>query len=139
MGARVWWFAMGERYSDSGDSTEKNHLEECRQAAAERTRHNGQGLAMKDKVRVRADAEARAKLFREVEVSDTDPRPEGIQASVAVTGHSESSCWRSLLLISTSPVWLHGSKGTKTLNDRRSVRAQDFGFEHGAPTADGTD
>ena len=33
-------------------------------------------------------------------------------------------------------MWLLGSNGTKTPSDRRTFRAQDLGFEYGAPTAD---
>ena len=40
------------------------------------------------------------------------------------------------LLVSTSSVWLHGSKGTETPSDRRTFRAQDLEFEYGAPTED---
>ena len=43
------------------------------------------------------------------------------------------------LLVSTSSVWLHGSKGTENLNDRRTFRSPDLGFEYSAPTADHTE
>ena len=33
-------------------------------------------------------------------------------------------------------MWPLGSKGSQTLSDRRTFRAQDLGFEHGAPTTD---
>ena len=36
-------------------------------------------------------------------------------------------------------MWLRGSKGTTTLSDRRTLRAQDPGLEYGAPTAGGAE
>ena len=33
-------------------------------------------------------------------------------------------------------MWLHGSKGTKTVSDRRAIFAQDLGFTYDAPTTD---
>ena len=86
------WFDMGKGSSDSDDSTEKNHQEECRRAAAERTRRKEQGLAMKGKVHVLVDAKTRAKLLGEVEVPDIDTRPGDTEVSFTDTGHSESSC-----------------------------------------------
>ena len=44
--------------------------------------------------------------------------------------------WKGPLLVSTSSVWPHGSKGTKTLSDPRTFCAQDLGFEYGALTED---
>ena len=38
--------------------------------------------------------------------------------------------------LSTSPVWLRGSMGSKTQSDRRTYRAQDLGFERCTPTKD---
>ena len=117
------WFDMGEGPSDSDDSTEKKHQEECRRAAAERTRRNEKGLAMKDEVHVLVDAEARAKFLGEVEVSDIDPRPEDTEVSVTVTGYSEPSCWRGPLPVSTSSMSFHGSSASQTLSDRRTFPA----------------
>ena len=45
-------------------------------------------------------------------------------------------CWKGPLLVRTSSVWVHGSKGTGTLKDRRMFRAQDLGQRHDAPTTD---
>ena len=36
-------------------------------------------------------------------------------------------------------MWLHGSKGTRTLSDRRTFRAQELGFEYDARTEDYAD
>ena len=82
------------------------------------------------------DAGARAKLLGEVEPSDLDWSPWEIDIHVTVNGYSASSGWKGPLLISSSLVWLHGPKGTETLSDRRTFRAQDLGFEYGAPTED---
>ena len=65
----------GERFTDSDDSTEKHHQEECRRAAAERTKRLKQGLAMTGKVHWLIDAEARAELLGEVEPPDLDQFP----------------------------------------------------------------
>ena len=54
---------MGEVPSDSGDLTEKNHQEQCRRAATERTRRNKQGLAMKGEVQMPGDVGACAELL----------------------------------------------------------------------------
>ena len=62
-----------------------------------------------------------------------------IEIHVTVTGCGDSSCWKGPLLFSTSPVWLHGSKVAKTPSGRRTFRAQDLGFEYGAPTGDYAD
>ena len=35
-------------------------------------------------------------------------------------------------------MWFDGSKGTRTLSDRRTFRAQDLGSFHGVPTTDDT-
>jgi len=85
------------------------------------------------------DSGARAKLFGEGELSDLDHCQWEIHIRVTVNGYSESSCMKGPLLTSTSSVWHHGTKGTKTFSDRRSFRAQDPGFEHGAPTAGGAE
>ena len=83
---------LGEGASDSGDSTEKHHQEECRRAAAERTKRHKQGLAMMGKEYWLVDAEARAKLLGEVEPPDPDQPPWGIEIHVTVTGYNEFSC-----------------------------------------------
>ena len=67
------------------------------------------------------------------------PRPGG--GVVILTGKSgtqEFSCRGARQLhVSTSSVWLNGTKGSKTLKDRRTFRAQELGQRHGAPTTDG--
>ena len=81
------------------------------------------------------DAEARAKLLREGELSDLGPSPSKIH--VTVNGHSQPICWGARQLqVGTSSEWLYGSKGSGTLKDRRTFRAQDLGSFHGAPTED---
>ena len=52
---------LGEKSSDSGDSTEKHHQEECRRAAAERMKRHRQVLVVKWSTLV---------LNREVECSE---------------------------------------------------------------------
>ena len=130
---------MGEGPSDSGDSTEKHHQEECRRAAADRTRRHKQCLAMTGKGHWLVDAEARIKLPGEVEPPDLDQFPWEICFHVTVTGYNEPSCWYGPLLVCTSPVWLLGSKGSQSPSGARTFRAQDPGFEYGAPTADGAE
>ena len=127
---------LGGESSYSGDSTEKYHQEKCPCARAEETERTREGLAMTGKDYFLVDAEARAKLPREVELSDLDHSPWEIVTYVTVNGYSKSSCWKGPLLASTSSVWLHGSKGTKTLSGRRKFRAQDLGFFYAAPTID---
>ena len=109
---------LGEGSSDSDESTEKQHQEECRRAAAEQTKRLRQGLAMTGKRYWFVDAGARAKLLGEVGLSDLDQSPCEIDIHVTVNGYSASFCWKGPLLVSTSSVWLHDSKGTKTLSDR---------------------
>ena len=82
------------------------------------------------------DAEARAKLLREEEMSDLDHSPWKIDTHVAVNGYSQSPCWIGPLLVRTSSVWVYGSKGTKTLSDRRTFHAHDLGSFHAAPATD---
>ena len=82
------------------------------------------------------DAGARAELLQEVELPDQDHATCEIDMHVAVNGHSALSWWKAPLVVSTTPVWLRGSKVTETLSDRRTLRAQDLGFEYGAPTED---
>ena len=80
------------------------------------------------------DAEARAKLLREGELPDLDPSQWEIEIHVTVNGYSRHSCWSARQLqVSTSPVWLYGSKGSGTPKDRRTFRAQNLGSFH-APT-----
>ena len=85
------------------------------------------------------DAGARAKRLGEVELSDIDHPPCEIDINVTINGYSAPSCWKGPLIVSTSSVWLNGSKGTKTLSDCRAFRAQDLGFEYSAPTKDYAD
>ena len=127
---------QGEGPSDSGDSTEKRHQEKCLRARAEETVRHRQGSAMTGKEYLLVDAEARAKLLPEGELSDLDPSPWEIEIHFTVSGYSQSSCWGARQLhVSISSVWLDGSKGTRTLSDRRTFRAQDLGFLHGTPDA----
>ena len=93
-----------------------------------------QGSAMTGKDYLLLDAEARANLLREGELCALAHSPWEIDIHVTDNGHSQSSCWKDPLLASFSSVWLHGSKGTRTLSDRRTFRAQDLGSFHGAPT-----
>ena len=88
------WFDMGldEGSSESDDSTEKHHQEECRRAAAERTKRLKLGLAMTGKEYWLAGAKARARPIGEVEPSDRDQSPWEIFIHFTVTGYSESSC-----------------------------------------------
>ena len=79
------------------------------------------------------DAEARSELLREKELPDLDHSPWEIGIHVTVNGYDQSSCWKGPLLVRTS---FHGSKGTRTLKDRRIFRAQDLGQRHDAPTTD---
>ena len=130
---------LGEGPFDSGDSNEKHHQEKCRRAAAEQAKRHRQGLDMTGKEHWLVDAGARAKLLGEVEVPDLDQSPCEIDIYVTVNGFSASSCWKGQLIISTSPLWLHGFKGTKILSNRRTFRAQDLGFEYVAPTEDGAE
>ena len=69
-----------------------------------------------------------------MEPPDLGQSPWEIDIHVTATGYSASTCWKGPLTVSTSSVWLRGSKGTKTLSDRRTFRAYDLGFQHGAPT-----
>ena len=69
------------------------------------------------------DAGARAKLLEEVKPPDLDQSRWEIDIQVTASGYSAPPCWKGPLLVSTSPVWLHGSKGTKTLSDVRTFRA----------------
>ena len=127
---------MGKGLSDSGDSTEMHQQEECRRAAAERTGHLKKSFAMTGKGHWLVDAEARAILLGKVGPSDLDKFPWGIHIHLTVTGYSESSFWKGPLLVSTSPVWLQGSKGSQTLIDHQTFRAKDLGLVHGALTTD---
>ena len=96
-----------------------------------------EGLAMTGKEHVLVDAEARAKPFREREMSDLDSAPWEIEIHVTVNGYSNPSCWGAhQIQVSTSHVWLFGSKGFKTPKDRRTFRAQDLGQRNDAPTED---
>ena len=72
---------LGVGSSDSGDSTEKHHQEECLRARAEKTKRHRQGLAMTGKEHWLVDARARAKLLGEV--SDIH---------VTVNGYSAPPC-----------------------------------------------
>ena len=82
------------------------------------------------------DAEARSELLREEELSVLDHSPWEIDIHVTINGYNQSTCWKGPLLFRTSSVWVHGSKGTRTLKDRRMFRAQDLGQRHDAPTTD---
>ena len=108
---------------------ENRHQEECRRESTERT---------KVKVHVLVDLEARAHLFGGGGVSDIDPRPNGTEVHVTATGYYEYSCWGPPLLCYSS-VWILGSKGSQILSGARKFRAQDLGFEYGAPTVDDTE
>ena len=83
---------LGKGSSGSDDSAEKHHQEECRRAAAERTKRLKQGLAMTGKEHCPVDAEARAKLLGEVEPSDLDRSPWEICIHVTVTAYNKPSC-----------------------------------------------
>ena len=78
--------SLGEGPSDSDDTAEKHNQEECRSAAAERTKRHRQGLAMTGREYWLVDAVARAKILGEVELSDLDQSPWGIdiRASLAL-------------------------------------------------------
>ena len=64
------------------------------------------------------DAGARAKLLGELEPPDVDRPPREICIQVTANGISKTFFWKGPLLVSSSPVWLHGFKGTKTPSDR---------------------
>ena len=77
---------LGEGFSDSGDSTEKYHQEECLRARAEETLRHRQGHAMTGKEYLLVDTGARTKLLGEGGLSDLGHSPWEIDIHVTVNG-----------------------------------------------------
>ena len=134
---RGWYdTGLGEESSDSDDSTEKRHQEKCLIARAEETERHRQGSAITGRECLLVDAEARAKLLREGELSDLDQSPWDIDIHSRSTATANLPAGKLHSMSAPLSVWLDGSKGTETLSDRRTFRAQDLGQWHDAPTED---
>ena len=137
------WFACegGETDSDAeigsdDDPADKRYREERLRARAEEMKRHRHGSAMIGKECLLFNAEERAKLLQKEGLLGLDPDPLKVDIYVTADRYVESSCWRGPLLLSSAHVWAYGSRGSKTLKDRRTFRAQDLGQRHDAPTSD---
>ena len=137
------WFACegGETDSDAeidsdDDPADKRYREERLRARAEEMKRHRHGSAMIGKECLLFNAEERAKLLQKEGLLGLDPDPLKVNIYVTADRYVKSSCWRGPLLLSSAHVWAYGSRGSKTLKDRRTFRAQDLGQRHDAPTTD---
>jgi hypothetical protein len=137
------WFACegGETDSDADidsddDPADKRYREERLRAHTDTTKRHRHGSAMIGKECLLFNAEERAKLLQKEGLLGLDPDPLKVDIYVTADRYVESSCWRGPLLLSSAHVWAYGSRGSKTLKDRRTFRAQDLGQRHDAPTPD---
>ena len=135
------WFACegGETDSDAeidsdDDPADKRYREERLRARAEEMKRHRHGSAMIGKECLLFNAEERAKLLQKEGLLGLDPDPLKVNIYVTADRYVKSSCWRGPLLLSSAHVWAYGSRGSKTLKDRRTFRAQDLGQRHDAPT-----
>ena len=115
---------------------ESKYREGRLRAHIETTERHRQGLAMMGNEHLLLNAEERAKLLQEEGLLNLDPGPLKIDIYVTVGRYDKSFCWKGPLLLGSAHVWVQGSRGAKTLNDRRTFRAQHLVRWHGAPTTD---
>ena len=80
------------------------------------------------------NAEKREKLLLEEGLLNLDPNPSEIDIFVRVDRYEQRSCRKGPLQVKTYRVYVEGSRGTRTLRERRTFHAQDLGFFYGAPT-----
>jgi len=92
------------------------------------------GSAMTGKEYMLLNAEKREKLLLEEGLLNLDPNPSEIDIFVRVDRYEKRSCRRGPLQVKTYRVYVEGSRGTRTLRERRTFHAQDLGFFYGAPT-----
>ena len=92
------------------------------------------GSAMTGKEYMLLNAEKREKLLLEEGLLNLDPNPSEIDIFVRVDRYEQRSCRKGPLQVKTYRVYVEGSRGTRTLRERRTFHAQDLGFFYGAPT-----